>query len=127
MVVPRLHPVACQFVGFCSCEHLRCSSWSDVRCRDRSNALCQGTSDQHLPLLCRARKRGQIGAVHVRDGPERHSVADPMTKVESTNGPDEIASGGITGLRRDEYVDDMALALIDQPRNWPPTHVIEAA
>ena len=50
-----------------------------------------------------------------------------MTKVEPTNGPDDIGSGRSDAIRGDEDVDGMFLPLIDQRGNWPPTYVVEAA
>ena len=50
-----------------------------------------------------------------------------MTKVESTNGQDDIACGQITALRSDEHIDRMFLPLIYQRGNSPSTHVVESA
>ena len=50
-----------------------------------------------------------------------------MTKVEPTNGQDDIASGRITALRGDEHVDGMFLPLINQRGNWPAADVVESA
>jgi hypothetical protein len=47
-----------------------------------------------------------------------------MTKVEPTNGPDDIGSGRSDAIRGDEDVDGMCLPLINQRGNWPAADVV---
>src|SRR5215204_413692 len=68
---------------------------------------------------------GQLGVIQIGYGPERHAVADPVMNMESSNRLDVGTRERVIRSRRDEHVNRVLPALVDERSHRPPAEVIE--